>query len=66
MTFPTLFMGIGNLIGMPLALAIGRRPVFLFSTLILVLSGGLCAGQQSYTWHLAARCVMGKQLSDTI
>lgn len=59
MTFPTLFMGIGNLIGMPLALAIGRRPVFLFSTLILVLSGGLCAGQQSYTWHLAARCIMG-------
>lgn len=42
-----------------LALAIGRRPVFLASTLILVLSGGLCAGQQSYTWHLAARCIMG-------
>lgn len=59
MTFPTLFMGIGNLIGMPLALAIGRRPVFLTSTLILVLSGGLCAGQKSYTMHLASRCVMG-------
>lgn len=59
MTFATLFMGIGNLIGMPLALAVGRRPVFLASTLILVLSGGLCAGRQSYTWHLAARCIMG-------
>jgi len=59
MTFPTLFMGIGNLIGMPLALAIGRRPIFLASTLILVLSGGLCAGQKSYEWHLAARCIMG-------
>lgn len=59
MTFPTLFMGIGNLIGMPLALAVGRRPVFLFSCLILILAGGLAAGQTSFTWHLAARCIMG-------
>lgn len=59
MTFPTLFMGIGNLIGMPVALAIGRRPVFLASTLVLVVSAGLCAGQRSFEWHLAARCIMG-------
>lgn len=59
MTYPTLFMGIGNLIGMPLALAIGRRPVFLASTLVILLSGTLCATQRSYTWHLAARCILG-------
>ncbi|KAJ5681633.1 uncharacterized protein N7477_001573 [Penicillium maclennaniae] len=43
MTYPTHFMGIGNLIGMPLAIAIGRRIVllallcFLFSDLSYVL-----------------------------
>ncbi|RAH57099.1 MFS transporter [Aspergillus piperis CBS 112811] len=35
MTYPTLFMGIGNVIAMPLAMAIGRRPVFLASALVL-------------------------------
>ncbi|GAA82776.1 MFS transporter [Aspergillus luchuensis IFO 4308] len=35
MTYPTLFMGIGNVIAMPLAMAIGRRPVFLASALLL-------------------------------
>lgn len=59
MTFPTLFMGIGNLFGMPLALAIGRRPVFLLSCLVIGLAGGLCAGQQSFEWHLGSRCIMG-------
>ena len=59
MTFPTLFMGIGNLIGMPLALAIGRRPVFLLSCLVLVLACILCATQKTYEWHLAARMILG-------
>ena len=59
MTFPTLFMGIGNIIGMPLALAIGRRPVFLLSSAVLVISCILCATQKSYEWHLAARMVLG-------
>ncbi|OCL02435.1 hypothetical protein AOQ84DRAFT_422955 [Glonium stellatum] len=35
MAYPTLFMGIRNLIGMLIAMAIGRRPVFLASALIL-------------------------------
>ncbi|RAK80590.1 MFS transporter [Aspergillus fijiensis CBS 313.89] len=35
MTYPTLFMGIGNLIAMPLAMAVGRRPIFLASALVL-------------------------------
>ncbi|KAL3419174.1 major facilitator superfamily transporter [Phlyctema vagabunda] len=59
LTFPSLFMGIGNMISMPLALAVGRRPVFLGSCVILVLSLVLCATNQGYTWHFAARCILG-------
>ncbi|KAI9933439.1 hypothetical protein MW887_007912 [Aspergillus wentii] len=55
MTYPTLFMGIGNLVGMPIAIAVGRRIVLLVSTLILVLGGILCALSATYEWHLAAR-----------
>ncbi|KAG4435696.1 hypothetical protein IFR05_008831 [Cadophora sp. M221] len=59
MTFPSLFMGIGNMISMPLALAIGRRPVFLGSCVIQVVSLILCATNQGYAWHFAARCILG-------
>lgn len=59
LTYPTLFMGIGNLFGMPLAIAIGRRPVFLASTLLMILSGSLCVAQKSYEWHLGARIILG-------
>jgi MFS family permease len=59
MTYPTLFMGIGNLIGMPIALAVGRRIVLLVSTVILVVSAVLCACATNYEWHLAARMVLG-------
>jgi len=33
-------MGIGNLMAMPLALTIGRRPIFLF-TLVVLIAGGI-------------------------
>ncbi|CAI7572239.1 hypothetical protein N7533_004266 [Penicillium manginii] len=59
MTYPTLFMGIGNLIGMPLAIAVGRRSVLLLFTLILILGAVLCAVAKTYEWHLAARMVLG-------
>ncbi|KAK2012465.1 major facilitator superfamily transporter [Colletotrichum eremochloae] len=59
MTYPSLFMGIGNLIGMPLALAIGRRPVFLGSCALAVLGSVLCGVQKGYNSHLAARMVLG-------
>ncbi|KAF4985633.1 hypothetical protein FGRMN_11143 [Fusarium graminum] len=55
LTYPTLFMGIGNLLSMPLANAIGRRPVFLFSLLLLVVSGIWCACSTSLTSHIAGR-----------
>jgi predicted MFS family arabinose efflux permease len=54
-----MFMGVGCLIGMPLALAIGRRPVFLGSLCILVVGALLAAFAKDYNWHLGARMVLG-------
>ncbi|RAL07139.1 putative MFS transporter [Aspergillus homomorphus CBS 101889] len=59
MTYPTLFMGIGNLIGMPLAIGVGRRIVLLGSTVILVIGAILCATAKTFEWHLASRMVVG-------
>ncbi|KAL4863077.1 hypothetical protein BDV12DRAFT_206833 [Aspergillus spectabilis] len=59
MTYPSLFMGIGNLIGMPLAIGVGRRVVLLGSTVVLVIGAILCAVEQNYDWHLWARNVVG-------
>jgi MFS family permease len=58
MTYPTLFMGIGNLISMPVAMAIGRRPVFLCSALFLVIGSAWCAGSQSLGSHIAGRDIL--------
>ncbi|GKZ20740.1 hypothetical protein AbraIFM66951_003041 [Aspergillus brasiliensis] len=58
MTYPTLFMGIGNLIAMPLAMAIGRRPVFLASALILTVGSIWCAASTSLSSHIAGRDVL--------
>ncbi|KAF7554868.1 hypothetical protein G7Z17_g2579 [Cylindrodendrum hubeiense] len=57
LTYPTLFMGIGNLLSMPIAAAIGRRPVFLFSLVLLVASGIWCACSTSLESHIAGRNV---------
>lgn len=58
LTYPTIFMGIGNLISMPLALALGRRPVFLASMALLVASGIWCACSKSLSSHIAGRDIM--------
>ncbi|RDW74259.1 uncharacterized protein DSM5745_06921 [Aspergillus mulundensis] len=58
LTYPTLFMGIGNLISMPFALSIGRRPVFLASMVLLVATGVWCACSQSLGSHIAGRNIM--------
>lgn len=50
--------GIGNLFGIPIAISIGRRMVFLGATVLLVVSSIICAYAKSYTWHLSARCVL--------
>lgn len=50
--------GIGNLFGIPIAISVGRRIVFLGSTVLLVVSSIICAYAKSYDWHLSARCVL--------
>jgi MFS family permease len=59
MTYPTLFMGIGNLIGIPIAYAVGRRVVLLTSTLVLILGAGLAAYAPDYKFQLGARMLLG-------
>ncbi|KAL4806056.1 major facilitator superfamily domain-containing protein [Aspergillus unguis] len=58
LTYPTLFMGIGNLISMPFALTCGRRPVFLASMVLLIVTGIWCACSQSLGSHIAGRNIM--------
>lgn len=59
MTYPSAFMGVGCLIGMPLALAVGRRPVYLGSFGVLITGAFLAAYAKDYNWHLGARMVLG-------
>ncbi|KAE9576176.1 putative MFS-type transporter [Colletotrichum fructicola] len=55
LTYPTLFMGIGNLFSMPLCVPLGRRPVFLASLVLMVVSGIWCAFSGSLSSHIAGR-----------
>ncbi|TLD32766.1 hypothetical protein PspLS_00046 [Pyricularia sp. CBS 133598] len=57
LTYPNLLLGVGNLVSMPLAVAIGRRPVLLVSTIGVVVGAVLCATNTSFAGHLAARCI---------
>ncbi|CAK7210588.1 hypothetical protein SEUCBS140593_000881 [Sporothrix eucalyptigena] len=58
-TVPSLAIGLGNFIILPLALAVGRRPVFIGSSLVLLATTIAAALQNSYNGHLAARIVQG-------
>ncbi|KAJ0168341.1 putative MFS-type transporter [Colletotrichum tanaceti] len=58
-TVPNLILGIGNLVSMPIAVAVGRRPVMLASTVLLFMSAVLCATNRNYYWHLGGRMVAG-------
>lgn len=58
-TIPALAMGLGNFISMPVALAAGRRPVFLASVFLVSMASVLCAVNKGYNWHLGARIVLG-------
>lgn len=49
----------GNDVILPLALAFGRRPVFLISMVILLAATIFAAVQKSYDGHLAARIIQG-------
>jgi predicted MFS family arabinose efflux permease len=59
MTYPSMFMGVGCLLGTPLALAVGRRPVYLGSLVLLIVAAVLAAQAKDYNWHLGARMLLG-------
>ena len=59
LTIPSLCIGLGNYIVLPLALAFGRRPVFLGSIIVLLASLVWAAVNNSYESHLGARIVQG-------
>lgn len=57
-TWPAFFMGIGNLIAIPLSYAIGRRPIYLFSSILLAFGCLWCAKSESLESHIAGRDFM--------
>ncbi|KAF5671098.1 HOL1 [Fusarium circinatum] len=59
LTLPSLCVGLGNFIILPVALAYGRRPVFLISTVVLLAATICSAAQNSYDGHLASRVMQG-------
>ena len=58
LVYPTLFMGLGNVIGIPASIAIGRRPVLIFSSLLLAFTSMGCALSQSFNAHFIVRAFM--------
>lgn len=49
---PTLTQGLSNLALVPLALAIGRRPVYLFANVLFLVAVIVAANSTSYDQHL--------------
>ncbi|KAI5477293.1 hypothetical protein MNV49_006514 [Pseudohyphozyma bogoriensis] len=58
-TIPTLSMGLGNLLFVPMALAVGRRPIYLFSCALLFIACIIAGQNTNYEYHLAIRIVIG-------
>lgn len=58
-SYSNLFMGFGNLIFVPLAMAIGRRPVFLLNSILAILGGVLASQAKTFDWHMGARMLIG-------
>lgn len=56
---PLLFMGLGTLLWVPLSLALGRRPVFLFVALLMLFAALGTGYATTYEQLLACLCVIG-------
>ncbi|TLD21497.1 hypothetical protein PspLS_09129 [Pyricularia sp. CBS 133598] len=54
---PLLIIGLSNLFLVPMAIACGRRPVLLATSLIAIAGAAWAGGSRSFESHLAARCV---------
>ncbi|KAL3471070.1 major facilitator superfamily domain-containing protein [Aspergillus californicus] len=58
-TFPSLFVGIGNFVVLPLGLLYGRRFTTIVSTIVLLAATIGCAVCNTWAQHLALRIVQG-------
>jgi MFS family permease len=58
-TYPALFIGLGNFIFIPIAHSVGRRPVYLFSLVMLIVCCVWASQCQSLSSHIAARNLLG-------
>ena len=58
-SYPSLCMGLGNFLFVPLSMAIGRRWSLLLSNAILLASVIWAAKSESFESHLGARCLQG-------
>ncbi|OOQ84557.1 MFS transporter [Penicillium brasilianum] len=57
-TWPAFYMGVGNLLSIPISCAVGRRPTYLVSTIVLAFGCLWCAKSQSLESHIAGRDIM--------
>ena len=58
-SYPSLCMGVGNFLFVPLSVMLGRRAVFLFSNILMLAAIIWAAKSDNFTSHLAARCLQG-------
>ena len=56
---PTFFMGIGAFIWIPMTIWLGRRPVFVTNSVLMLLATVLAAFATSYSILLVAVCLIG-------
>ena len=59
LTFPSLFVGFGNFLILPMSLAFGRRPTFIVCVICLLAATIGSATQNSFEAHLATRIIQG-------
>lgn len=55
----SIFMGLGSFLWIPLSVAIGRRPIVMFCTILLTASTLWTGFSQNFYQHLAACCLQG-------
>ncbi len=58
-SYPSLCMGIGNFLFVPLSTCLGRRAIFLFNNMLMFAAIIWAAKSDGFTSHLASRCLQG-------
>lgn len=56
-------LGVGSVIASPTAILYGKRPVYLFSSIVFILTSVWCALSPTYTSLVVARVVQGISVS---